>query len=148
MKYVGCVIAVGCLLLAASGAQDDLVKKDLDRLQGVWQCTSYVVDGKDRTEKGMKLSFKGNKMSLLATSFPQEKDKWMTFKLDPSKKPKAIDLGTPDGTGKSKAALGIYSIEGDTLRLCWGEIGGDRPTSLKTKPGDKWTVHLYEKKKE
>jgi hypothetical protein len=29
--------------------------------------------------------------------------------------------------------------------LCWGEIGSDRPTSVRTKQGDKQTVLIYER---
>ena len=48
----------------------------------------------------------------------------------------------------NQAQPGVYSVDGDKLRLCWGEIGKARPKKLTTKRGDQWTVHLYEKKKE
>ena len=37
-------------------------------------------------------------------------------KLDPSKKPKAIDI--TQLSGKGETIPGIYSIDGDTLKIC------------------------------
>ena len=41
----------------------------------------------------------------------------MTFKIDPSKKPKAIDFTAADGSAKGKPSKGIYELDGDTLNL-------------------------------
>ncbi len=64
--------------------------------------------------------------------------------------PKGIDpaweQATWNETKLDRAQPGIYSVEGNRLRLCWGELGGERPASLKTKRGDKRTVHLYVRK--
>ena len=49
-----------------------------------------------------------------------------TFKVDPSKKPKEIDMKiTEDETGKhkGKTAQGIYALDGDTLKWCVAEPG-------------------------
>jgi uncharacterized protein (TIGR03067 family) len=65
--------------------------------------------------------------------------------------PKGIDLAWENGPREKsfgKTQRGVYSVEGDTLRLCWGEAGKDRPTTLTTQRGDGRTVHLYERKKE
>ena len=91
------------------------------------------------------------------------------FQLRPATTPRGIDLTwksipareyMPDGIDPAwegatrderkldRAQPGVYSFDGDRLRVCWGELGGDRPASTKTKRGDKWTTHLYERKKE
>jgi RNA polymerase sigma factor (sigma-70 family) len=57
-------------------------------------------------------------------------DQEMTFKLDPTQRPKAIDL-TYRSTG---TALGIYELEGDTLKIGYGGYE-QRPTEFWTKPG-------------
>ncbi len=55
-----------------------------------------------------------------------------TFKLDPSKKPKAMDL-TLEKKGKKETALFIYELDGDNLKLCWRKPGGKRPTHFTSK---------------
>jgi uncharacterized protein (TIGR03067 family) len=58
----------------------------------------------------------------------------VTIKIDPSKKPPAIDL---TGMKDPKTVLpGIYELERDTLKLCWAEPPKDRPASLESKEGD------------
>ncbi len=61
--------------------------------------------------------------------------------------PKGIDPAWEDATSNERildrSQPGVYAVEGDRLRLCWGELGGERPASVKTKRGDGRTVHLY-----
>jgi hypothetical protein len=65
MRYVVSTIAVCCFLLATNAAQDDPSKKDLDSLQGVWQCVSieFPSDAPAPPDpdlaKKMKLTIKG-----------------------------------------------------------------------------------------
>src|SRR5262249_44252161 len=59
------------------------------------------------------------------------------YHLDPTKSPKQIDFTT---LGEfRKTGLGIYSLEGDTLKLCLSidpEKVDQRPTEFATKPGE------------
>jgi uncharacterized protein (TIGR03067 family) len=145
MRYFGSLIAVCYFLLAANAAQDDLAKKDLDSLQGVWRFISFVSDGRPRPEeelKGLKLTIKGNKWIEVEGD---NKGLESTIKLDPSKKPKAIDITALAGPAKGKPSLGIYSIEGDTLKTCAYNTGGsERPTEFKAIDG----VNLFVLKRE
>jgi uncharacterized protein (TIGR03067 family) len=124
------VIAMICVLLGSAAAQNDAVKKDLESLQGVWRIVSmeggYALAAEKLKE--MKLTIRGNKASHLASEGQTEE---ATIKLDPSKKPKAIDFTPQTGPDKAKNLLGIYAIDGDTLRICATIDGGDRPTEFK-----------------
>ena len=59
-----------------------------------------------------------------------------TVKLDPSKKPKAIDATPLAGAFKGKTVLGIYQLEGEELRICLPKQGDkERPSDFKSPEG-------------
>lgn len=127
------VLLIGCAFcLPALLADDAKAKKDLDSLQGAWQFAA--MEGANSLSadilKELKLTFEGDRArhpgvegKLAAAT--------VTVNLDPSQKPKAIDITPLAGPEKGKRLPGIYSIDGDTLRICVGKIGGDRPTEFK-----------------
>lgn len=128
--------AVGLLALAVLGAgtltpaaraQDGKGKKtDQKRFQGAWEVVSGMRHGEQLPEeitKVISLTFQGEKVTFRLGDIMKEG----TFKLDPSKKPAAIDLSLDD-----KTAEGIYAFDGKQLKLCVGEPGGARPTEFKS----------------
>jgi uncharacterized protein (TIGR03067 family) len=58
-----------------------------------------------------------------------------TSKIDPTSKPRAIDLTQTEGQGKGKTSRGIYEVEGDTRKVCIAEAGKERPTTFSS-PAD------------
>lgn len=60
-----------------------------------------------------------------------------TYRLDPSKKPRAIDLTSTSGETKGRTYLGIYELDGDALKICFSEYEQDRPREFAAqgKPG-------------
>ena len=55
-----------------------------------------------------------------------------TTKRDASKTPKTIDIVGTEGPNKGKTILGIYELNGDTLRVCYDLSGKGRPAEFKT----------------
>jgi uncharacterized protein (TIGR03067 family) len=53
-----------------------------------------------------------------------------TSKIDPSKKPKTIDLTAAEGDSAGKTALGIYELEKDSRKVCIAKPGDERPTEF------------------
>jgi uncharacterized protein (TIGR03067 family) len=74
-----------------------------------------------------------------------------TFKLDPSKKPKAIDMTVTEGRrdeDKGKELLGIYELDKDGLKWRTSEPGGkDRPKEFAAKEGSKNRFVTFKKDK-
>ena len=139
-KYVLTVFVAGMLLSAVTAAEEkkDDAKKDKEALQGAWKVASSEAGGKDQTEEfqGHLLVFEGDTFALKKGDQVGLKG---TFKLDPSQKPKAIDLTITEGGregDKGKVLHGIYELGKGTLKWCTAEPGGtDRPKEFSTKEG-------------
>jgi len=132
MKYqTFLILAVG--LLIADDPKDAAVKKELEQLKGNWAATSYVKDGKPAPEqdlKMIKLSIAGDRVT-----FTKGKDvRKSTYKLDPTQKPKALDIVMIEGPDKGKTLLGIYEVTGDDLRICLAILDKPRPKEFAAKP--------------
>jgi uncharacterized protein (TIGR03067 family) len=122
------LVSIACVLLAA----DDAAEEDLKKLQGEWVLESFNKEGEELPAKALKAT-----MTVKGEPWLYKSDigEWSTtFKIDPSKTPKTIDMTI--GTGKTaRRQRGIYKIEGDTLTICRAAGRGDeeRPKEF---PGD------------
>jgi uncharacterized protein (TIGR03067 family) len=141
MRYVMLVLVPAVALLMAA---DDQADKDKKALQGTWQVISFENRGEavpEEMAKKMKVVFKDDTMTLSADN--RGRTETGKFKLDPSKKPKALDV-TPLEKG-NVTALFIYEIDGDTLKLCWNKPGGERPKEFAGKDKAGYMVLKREK---
>jgi RNA polymerase sigma factor (sigma-70 family) len=115
----------------------DKAKEDKDAILGTWKVVEVEVDGKDGsdTEKGRE--HKAATLTITAekiTAKSGEKSVELTYKLDPTAKPKTIDLDN----GGGKSWMSVYSLDGNTLKICSPqEPGGNRPTAVGTKEGSR-----------
>lgn len=124
------------LLAAAVHAADD-AKTDLNGLQGKWEVTEFVQNGKPAPEKVTKavtITFKGDKMRLVGPGGIGERE--FTVKLDPEKDPKAIDLTALDGDFKGMTSPAIYELKGKQLKFCMSNrTTTERPKEFKSEEG-------------
>ncbi len=133
-KYVALSLLDGMTVLAGLAlAADDASKADTDKYTGTWTIVSLEVDGMKAPEdqiKGMKVVLEPGKYTIKKDGKTLETG---TYKLDASKKPKAIESTPADGDDKGKQFLGIYEIDGDNSKVCFSTPGKDRPTEFATK---------------
>jgi uncharacterized protein (TIGR03067 family) len=129
--------AAGFLLVGLTHAADD--DKELAKLKGKWDITSVERDGKamDTFKDGAR-DIDGAKYTMTSKAGAKFIG---AFKIDPSKKPKVMDLMPEDGQYKGKTLLGIYELDGDTLKICFAEPGKDRPTEFSSKNGCVLAIH-------
>jgi uncharacterized protein (TIGR03067 family) len=135
------------LLLGADAPEDD-VKKDKEKLQGTWKAVTAQRRGEsDPTAEEHRLIFSGDEFSVKKGEETMIKGK---YQIDPSKKPKEIDMEfieTKRDSLKGKTALGIYELDGNTLKWCWNRPGGQRPKTFSSEAEDEHLLVTLKREK-
>ena len=150
MKTIRITLLAGLAAIVISSAwaaDDQSVKKDMEQLQGEWSMVSGSADGQPMPEqmlKQMKRVCKGDEATTTMGGQVYLKAK---ITIDPSKTPKTIDYQMTDGFTKGKKQLGIYEVDGDTFKSCFGKPGAERPTDFTSKPGDGCTLSVWRREK-
>jgi uncharacterized protein (TIGR03067 family) len=155
MRLFGVAVLALISLFAAVGspaadgvAKEEAVAKDLQAFKGTWRLISKEVDGKKFSEEEIQ--------DVIATNDGAGKvsvrhgDKVFnegTVKLDPTKKPRAIDVTFIEGERKGQMVLGIYEIEDDAFRVCVARPGDERPAEFSAKAGSGRTLITYRREK-
>ena len=155
MRRFGVAVLASISLFAAVGslaadgeAKEEAVAKDLQAFKGTWRLSFKEEDGKKFSVEEIK--------DVIATANGKGRvsvrrgDKVIgggTIKLDPTKKPRAIDITFTEGEGKGKTALGIYEIESDTFRVCIARPGDERPAEFSAEAGSGRTLVVYKREK-
>jgi uncharacterized protein (TIGR03067 family) len=107
-------------------------QKELEKFQGTWVVESVVADGKEVPSdvvKAFKMTFKGDTYTVLIGLEKTEG----TFRIDPTKEPKTMDIIPDNGPDRDRIQRSIYAFDGDKLKICGAQPGKDRPTSFETK---------------
>jgi uncharacterized protein (TIGR03067 family) len=148
------LVTLFCALgLAVSGgtgirADDQAdVQKELKKFQGVWTFESVEAAGQKspaESLKGLTLVFEGEKHTVKKGEQVLQVG---TQKIDPSKSPKTIDVTMTEGPSKGAVMLGIYEINGETLKVCFDETGKKRPTEFKSPAGSTTFVNVHKRVK-
>jgi uncharacterized protein (TIGR03067 family) len=140
------LLLLGVALLIAAD-KPEANKKDLERMQGDWTATSTVIDGRklaDDEAQGVFRTIKDDTYTLSSFDKPLGKG---TFTLDATKKPKTIDARPASAAKETPPLLGIYEIDGDTLRLCFAGSGKERPKDFACKEGSGHTLTVWQREK-
>jgi uncharacterized protein (TIGR03067 family) len=140
------VLATG-FLIAADDAKDD-AKKEQEAMQGVWKVARQEGMGKTAPEEVInKWEFivKGDQYTLKEEGNVIEEG---VIKLDPAKKPKAIDFKITKGNDAGKTQVGIYELDKDGFKLCVNTPGNEaRPKEISSKEGSPNLVFVLKKAK-
>jgi uncharacterized protein (TIGR03067 family) len=150
MKYRLSVALLLAVVIPAAALRGQDAQEDLDKLQGTWVLTAMEKNGNAAPEYvlgKLAVTFKGDTM-VMDGSFAAVKPEF-TVKLDPSKKPKAIDATPLSGEFKDKTVLGIYQLEGEELKICLPKQGDkERPSDYKSPEGSDLAFMTFERSKQ
>jgi uncharacterized protein (TIGR03067 family) len=146
------VIKLGILVLSLgvlAAAADNKDKKDADGIKGTWALTAVTDNGQEGDEnfiKSTKAKFEDKSYSQIFAGNTVEEG---TYKLDLEKTPKTIDFIIEKGMDKGKTQLGVYEIDGDTLKFCVTKSGSElRPKNFDAKAGSNQTLFVWKRVKE
>jgi len=149
MKRMSLLLGLAAVAIPLAQAEDNpALKKEMTQLQGEWSMVSGTADGQPMPEemrKQMKRVCKGDEITVTAGGQIFIKAK---VSIDPSRKPKTIDYEMIDGFTKGKKQLGIYELDGDTFKSCFGAPGAERPKDFTSQPGDMRTSSVWKREKE
>src|SRR5438445_3443166 len=130
----GLLLSILSPIRAAAEPSQDVVRREMRMLQGVWKIISVERDGKaapkDEINDGT-VFIQGNRLIIQTKDSHQDMD----YGLDPAKQPKGIDLRSREGRSRENLVRGIYALERERLKLCVSQGGQERPADFTTAPG-------------
>jgi uncharacterized protein (TIGR03067 family) len=133
----------------AEQAGDDkeaAIRQELGRLEGSWRFDTMETEGKAvpiESFKGIRLVLKGDRFTMVEPMATYGG----SYTVDPTARPKTLDVTFTEGPEKGKTAYGIYDLEGDTYKVCIGLTGKPRPTEFASKPGSGHVLEVLKREK-
>jgi uncharacterized protein (TIGR03067 family) len=115
-------------------------KKDAQLILGPWSMVAGEKAGKKAPEdvlRNFHMTFEAEGKFKVRV---KDEDHAGTYTLNATKKPKEIDFSVDN-----KDLSGIYLLEGDTLKICFGE--GSRPTEFATQEDTKTMLLVLKRDK-
>src|ERR1700730_9160231 len=141
--FLGLVAA--SLLLAPRAAAQEIAKKEFEKLQGTWTFDSYEESGKKTPAADLKekrIFFGANEFII------KNGDEFLqvgSLKLDPIDGHRDIDATVAAGLHKGNTMLGIYSLKGNTFKVCIDPEGNERPKEFKTTADSSLFLAVYKR---
>jgi uncharacterized protein (TIGR03067 family) len=120
--------------------------KSAPDLEGTWKPVTAELAGKKYPQQildTMTLVLKDNKWRVVV----EGKNDEGTFKHDPSKSPKTMNITGTNGPNNGKTYLVIYELKGDEMRVCYDLTTKSRPTEFATKPDTMLYLVTYRREK-
>jgi uncharacterized protein (TIGR03067 family) len=115
-------------------------------LEGTWEMIAVESDGKkqDATQRKTRLTFRDKSFTLEQGEKVTARG---TFTIDPSKKPRPLDLTFTEGGMAGKTVPAIYEVKGDELWECFAVAGDARPTGFTAEKGSNRLLFIYRRVK-
>lgn len=141
MQIAMLLIMTAGLFVGQDGPKESTSDREL--IQGIWVMTLLETEEvrlSGTTVERYKLAFVGHQYLESSTESVAG-----TFALDPTKKPKWINLFPSDGPKRGETLCVIYELDGDILRVCFSAAAKERPQEMPAKPGKAQTLAVYKR---
>jgi uncharacterized protein (TIGR03067 family) len=122
--------------LTAADARDEAIKKERQRYEGTWQVVALEVDGnKVAEEDAKKITVRNEADGKWTIEVEGKVIARGSSEIDPTKKPKTVDLLHTEGQNQGKTQRGIYELGDDTRKVCLAQPDQERPTEFAATAG-------------
>ena len=142
MRSLAALVSV--VIFVGTGRADEPKKltaaEALQLFQGTWQVESWEEGGKAAAEKELKTRSAFFGANIFFFRRDEKTNQAGTIQLDPAKSPPTVNFSVREGKGRDDVLLGIYSVDGDTLKLCFDPTGQARPKDFKSDDKDGFTL--------
>jgi uncharacterized protein (TIGR03067 family) len=152
------ILSITLLLLGCFGlpnafgvAPEDGVAKELKALAGSWRPVSTENNGYKSSEGDLDgiLWIRDADGKWTARRDGKTIVEWAVKRIDPTKNPKSIDIEVTAGAYKGVVYLGIYELDGDTLRICFAlPDRAERPTEFSASKGSIRALSEFKREKD
>jgi uncharacterized protein (TIGR03067 family) len=138
---------VAALVFVATCSAQDAANNEMAQLEGTWSMVAGQANGQAMSEELVKTGKRVAKDGETTISIGARILFKAKFTIDVTKKPKTIDYAMTEGPTKGKTQLGIYELDGDTVKFCFAAPGNDRPTEFTAKEGSQRTLSVWKRDK-
>ena len=142
LGYVWVPLAIAALVTSGG---DEPANKELARLEGVWRFARVDVNGAEQPSS----AFPANEMIVLKDGrYLVVQGARITHgmvRLDPSTRPKRVDVKLTEGAAKGRSIGAIYDLSPDTYRVCGFLSGTQRPATFASAPGSGTILHVMKR---
>jgi uncharacterized protein (TIGR03067 family) len=150
MSLLSLMVVMTALLIGADGHKEDSTKKDLEKLAGTWETVS-IESANEKVKWKIRFNFSGKELIISDPADPEgHKNDKTTYRINPNNKPNQIDVTfvrAPGSVVDGKTLMGIYSFDGDLLKICWRHKENERPTQFTGKRDNEWTLIVLKRKR-
>lgn len=123
------------LISGIAWGSDDLIKSDMQQLQGEWKLVGIEIRARICDDEDV---LKDHILQISDAKWTMKKgDRILAeaeFKISPSNQPKTIDHRCTKGANAGSTVLGIYLVKGDLLKVAVNKDPDTRPSRFETEP--------------
>jgi uncharacterized protein (TIGR03067 family) len=131
MRQAVILIAAGL----SAGAPPEATRAEMARLEGEWAMVSGEADGQPLPAEYVKNAKRVAKDGVTTVTIGGQVFMRAKYTVDPTTTPKSIDYAMTEGLTTGKTQLGVYELDGDTVKFCFAAPGQARPADFKGESG-------------